>query len=192
MRAATLRPIFVEKPIFISIHAAHAGCDWRLPTRAYALAHFNPRSPCGLRHAPGGICFSTASHFNPRSPCGLRPVPEKPLLCSINFNPRSPCGLRRLKYLVSCNNHEQFQSTQPMRAATIVSAISKQIKAFQSTQPMRAATFPADKHRTRQKNFNPRSPCGLRHISKANHNWRVLFQSTQPMRAATYLMITIT
>ena len=124
-----------------------------------------------------------------------------------DFNPRSPCGLRHNSpYMpIRCRI---FQSTQPMRAAT-VSAGNKRLRSlFQSTQPMRAATtgysvenissfisiHAAHAGCDRSRNFplpavqyfNPRSPCGLRLDSYLSlSRCREVFQSTQPMRAAT-------
>ena len=38
----------------ISIHASHAGCDSLLDTAPRAIQNFNPRIPCGMRHAQQG------------------------------------------------------------------------------------------------------------------------------------------
>ena len=102
-----------------------------------------------------------------------------------NFNPRSPRGLRP-KQIYRNTKCEEFQSTQPKRAATL---------RWQG-------------HKKRLDYFNPRSPRGLRHLSVDNwHDTRRIsihaaqegcdsilpavppiklpFQSTQPKRAAT-------
>ena len=78
-----------------------------------------------------------------------------------DFNPRSPCGLRRFPISMTSLSPE-FQSTQPMRAAT-------------STAPPRRS----------RRHFNPRSPCGLRLKEEKWKRTDLRFQSTQPMRAAT-------
>ena len=100
----------------ISIHAPRAGCDSIVHLSAAAIADFNPRTPCGVRHHAGGLppategisihapragCDLTPStrsvrpaHFNPRTPCGVRlPACTQPSHAS-NFNPRTPCGVR--------------------------------------------------------------------------------------------------
>ena len=72
LRGATrnqLRYVFNHR---ISIHAPLAGCDGCLHGCEYCYAHFNPRTPCGVRPKP----------------CRTRP--PRP-----NFNPRTPCGVRR-------------------------------------------------------------------------------------------------
>ena len=56
----------------ISIHAPLAGCDpdgWK-PYQEEA--HFNPRTPCGVRPRRAGCAHRPADYFNPRTPCGVR------------------------------------------------------------------------------------------------------------------------
>ena len=104
--------------------------------------HFNPRAPCGARPGSptatimltlfqstrpmrGATASSSARpctarrYFNPRAPCGARH--RRPLSISFllkYFNPRAPCGARLLmmpdSYILS-----KFQSTRPMRGATL-------------------------------------------------------------------------
>ena len=60
--------------------------------------------------------------------------------CCIDFNPRSPCGERLSEAIasaVSCI----FQSTLPMRGATMAGASTSPACRFQSTLPMRGATL---------------------------------------------------
>ena len=94
MRAATDSNDATAMRNFISIHAAHAGCDFQCQIRYRRKVNFNPRSPCGLR------LFLLCSSVN-----------------FLYFNPRSPCGLR-LKLSMVIVPSSLFQSTQPMRAAT--------------------------------------------------------------------------
>ena len=105
----------------ISIHAPLAGCDTTPADRQALTAYFNPRTPCGVRrrfcprrcrgplisiHAPLAGCDTltvnsvagTASDFNPRTPCGVRPADQR---CP------PPMG-------------DVFQSTHPLRGATIM------------------------------------------------------------------------
>ena len=107
--------------IAISIHAPLAGCDTTPADRQALTAYFNPRTPCGVRrrfcprrcrgplisiHAPLAGCDTltvnsvagTASDFNPRTPCGVRPADQR---CP------PPMG-------------DVFQSTHPLRGATIM------------------------------------------------------------------------
>ena len=57
-------------------------------------AHFNPRTPCGVRPSDLIRPTSIKEYFNPRTPCGVRPgcwhIPDRVFY----FNPRTPCGVR--------------------------------------------------------------------------------------------------
>ena len=56
-----------------------------------------------------------------------------------DFNPRTPCGVRRGKNSTS-TRRGLFQSTHPMRGATIIFVQCVPQLSFQSTHPMRGAT----------------------------------------------------
>ena len=128
-------------------------------------------------------------------------------LFMVNFNPRTPCGVRRhdvqqtVQVFLFQSTHplrgatqdvqhtkdsNPFQSTHPLRGATTVGAQAVFTDGFQSTHPLRGATRP-----TRvmlpfvRRNFNPRTPCGVRR-RLYNNPWAVFkFQSTHPLRGAT-------
>ena len=100
----------------ISIHAPRAGCDAARRTLSAVSAHFNPRTPCGVRLDPARIsCF--CANFNPRTPCGVRPHQSTTAHKMGDFNPRTPCGVRRETHAIDCKVCE-FQSTYPVRGAT--------------------------------------------------------------------------
>ena len=102
-----------------------------------------------------------------------------------------------------------FQSTRPMRGATIVSNFVGSTMRFQSTRPMRGATlsrrirvqtFQVSIHAPRagrdpvspqapppSRCFNPRAPCGARPPSVRCLSSPRRFQSTRPVRGATVL-----
>ena len=81
--------------------------------------------------------------------------------CERNFNPRSPYGERRLIPPVNVPKF-LFQSTLPLRGATIRITPKVTVKEFQSTLPLRGATRAFWlKYRT-SVDFNPRSPYGER------------------------------
>ena len=78
--------------VFQSTHPVR-GATTALST-ADTVIYFNPRTPCGVRHAPCVKFRRRISDFNPRTPCVVRP-----LLCDgpgilRDFNPRAPCGAR--------------------------------------------------------------------------------------------------
>ena len=60
---------------------------------------------------------------------------------SSDFNPRAPCGARLTVNAVG-GNVNLFQSTRPMRGATVLRLVSVRRGGFQSTRPMRGATQP--------------------------------------------------
>ena len=145
----------------ISIHAPHAGCDEQPFIVALFGTHFNPRTPCGVRH---GLTrhVKRHAHFNPRTPCGVR-------LLDVADTPKF--------YL--------FQSTHPMRGATRIPGVEPTVtsisihaphagcdqncgksssgkKRFQSTHPMRGATIIEQRKTELFCHFNPRTPCGVR------------------------------
>ena len=101
-----------------------------------------------------------------------------------------------------------FQSTRPMRGATITwmgqlidfyisihaphagrdniyGHLSRSEQEFQSTRPMRGATFSIFFSFLMRADFNPRAPCGARPLWIGSAIRFLLFQSTRPMRGAT-------
>ena len=83
------------------------------------------------------------------------------------FNPRSPCGLRH--YSTAEGVQYWTISIHAVLADCdcfiIISAAPD--KEFQSTQSLRTATHCANAAPTVCSDFNPRSPCGLRHTAKS-------------------------
>mgnify|MGYP000072550449 CR=1 FL=1 len=103
----------------ISIHAPRMGRDCRVPGFFPDPPDFNPRAPYGARLVSYVYAVGLRRHFNPRAPCGARRYTAQ------------PSGL--------CY---EFQSTRPMRGATINTREEMQTPGFQSTRPMRGATIP--------------------------------------------------
>ena len=129
----------------------------------YQRLYFNPRSPCGERlifvsfSIFAGTLFQSTlpmrgatalhrfrlnrKHISIHAPhAGSDVIHKSTTTNRNNFNPRSPCGERpivviRILLVIT------FQSTLPMRGATIAFAVSFQVEdQFQSTLPMRGAT----------------------------------------------------
>ncbi len=98
MRGATQRHSGRQPRSSISIHAPHAGCDGTAWEVAVPERYFNPRTPCGVRRIRRS-CSRPRGHFNPRTPCGVRP-----------------------KTAADKYEAQQFQSTHPMRGATLQSS----------------------------------------------------------------------
>ena len=93
-------------------------------------------------------------------------------------------------------------------ATTALAAEYAEKRGFQSTHPMRGATFPSNRKVCPYRDFNPRTPCGVRRFPPQVGDFRALiaihaphagcdmsskrsfqvgdiFQSTHPMRGAT-------
>ena len=126
-----------------------------------AICDFNPRAPCGARRRVGDTVY-TLLNFNPRTPCGVRPHGRRIFqrLCRISIHapragcdpfcaeshsvfwisihaPRAGCDLNTL------SAHTQmrvFQSTHPVRGATVIIDGVCHAVPFQSTHPVRGAT----------------------------------------------------
>ena len=123
------------------------------------------------------------------------------------FNPRAPCGAR-LSISRIRGSTASFQSTRPVRGATLPRPIAWMYLMFQSTRPVRGATAAAAIHastihvsihapragrdiRTHavdhlHNRFNPRAPCGARPESFEAAIVQAVFQSTRPVRGATF------
>jgi len=118
MREATQRARLQANRLAVSIHASHAGGDLDLPPFFVSVLSFNPRLPCGRRLVRNcrTICLCGvsihASHAGGDSASPVRSAGRS------SFNPRLPCGRRhgRVKRL---HFSAQFQSTPPMREATL-------------------------------------------------------------------------
>ena len=193
--------------------------------------NFNPRTPCGVRpsrckewarttgfqstHPVWGATKAVGGgpdkggDFNPRTPCGVRPQPQWAITRMANFNPRTPCGVRHLRPhgnvqipLISIHAPRvgcdpQLQSPGGSRGG------------FQSTHPVWGATTAAIARYSSLMNFNPRTPCGVRHsgalgvvhptvisihaprvgcdwVRRINSYPFFSFQSTHPVWGATY------
>ena len=150
------------------------------------VENFNPRTPCGVRpFVPSSRCF--VKNFNPRTPCGVRRG-EAGCVKYFNpdFNPRTPCGVRP-GFLIVTVRVVKFQSTHPVWGATFIK-LHLGLFGFISIHAPRVgcdprlSTFVYKKirisiHAPRvgcdpvpvscpclPRNFNPRTPCGVRRL----------------------------
>ena len=167
----------------ISIHAPRAGRDSGLSVNIHKVSNFNPRAPCGARPSKSTKAI-TASTFQSTRPVRGATTPGKPptLYPDISihapragrdnsgssgwqladdFNPRAPCGARP-RFTWPAGYDTTFQSTRPVRGATLLSVLVYLIIIFQSTRPVRGATLLFLRLKLRRIHFNPRAPCGAR------------------------------
>ena len=152
--------------------------------------NFNPRSPCGERHALN-LDWIIRKVFQPTLPVrgATRPVGSAcaPSIISThapragsdasaassaspaaNFNPRSPCG-ERPDQLDSAFNGPDISTHAPRAGSDCFLAVRfALLPLFQPTLPVRGATFASDRLSVFYRHFNPRSPCGERPFSSSS------------------------
>ena len=148
MRGATINLATGCPSELISIHTPHAGSDFFHSTGRCGGSHFNPHSPCGERLLIA-VITCRASYFNPHSPCGER-LPHAARACVVSL----------------------FQSTLPMRGATVFHIFVLLWLAISIHTPHAGSDFGVTVSSGISPNFNPHSPCGERHrpIYKGNHH----------------------
>ena len=150
------------QPMFISIHAPLTGCDPELLNTSISQGYFNPRTPYGMRQ--------TSDRW------------ESPSICY--FNPRTPYGMRHV-YVVWVCKTLQFQSTHPLRDATVLQCHVLSFICISIHAPLTGCDTILSRTRSHMLNFNPRTPYGMRRQSKMTACWLRKFQSTHPLRDAT-------
>ena len=80
-----------------------------------------------------------------------------------------------------------FQSTHPLRSATLVAACGFQVHSISIHAPLAGCdTAVCLVLLVKVRNFNPRTPCGVRHVLPLRGDLLIKFQSTHPLRGATF------
>ncbi len=165
MRGATYDDYHFDIYQNVSIHAPYAGSDGTHPARIAKLyvsihAPYAGSDPILRRASETNRCF------NPRSLCGERPTVSGSGSIQRLFQSTLPMRGATVPTLLASQNF-MFQSTLPMRGATEGDEGDEVSEAFQSTLPMRGATRYV---------LDPRADLGM-------------FQSTLPMRGATTISL---
>ena len=106
----------------------------RLPS-----GNFNPRAPCGARRTGSGAAWAVTD-FNPRAPCGARRELPGSAAILTGISIHAPRAGRDLRHVLGKQRHLRFQSTRPVRGATIPISLFLSSVKFQSTRPVRGAT----------------------------------------------------
>ena len=170
----------------ISIHAPRVGSDFTSNAYEAFSRHFNPRSPCGERPRTAHSPEMDSRNFNPRSPCGERPHRTEPLRALRNFNPRSPCGERLvatyphtarrdisihaprvgsdIALFYQLHKSDEFQSTLPVWGATARTVCFRDSGKISIHAPRVGSDMIKQFTPDELEHFNPRSPCGERHL----------------------------
>ena len=127
MRGATI--LFLRRlgAMNISIHAPHAGCDIVDSSKRCKSRYFNPRTPCGVRHFLLWVARERIfiSIHAPHAGCDLQQW-LRPVIIGISIHaPHAGCDRSRAS---TNNSRREFQSTHPMRGATLVTPAASRLR----------------------------------------------------------------
>ena len=151
-------------PFDVSIHALLAECDVIKEHNLKKPDGFNPRTPCGVRLAVREgfslpLMFqSTHSLRSATVPCSLKP-------------PWMKVSIHAL--LAECDDFRVFGQR----------AVEVSIHAL-----LAECDFAVRLQIIGTDSFNPRTPCGVRHLALFFINCKIKFQSTHSLRSATSVM----
>ena len=170
--------------IEISIHAPLAGCDLRCEHDAADAGGFQSTHP--LRGATLLVyrAFHQLNDFNPRTPCGARRVSCAVFCHVFYFNPRTPCGARPSS-AAHVHHVTQISIHAPLAGRDVIKANSAAKNGISIHAPLAGRDDVANTLINIERNFNPRTPCGVRLMSAAPRLSTGKFQSTHPLRGAT-------
>ncbi len=163
LRSATYYEGAERFAYIVSIHALLAECDRQTFSTWLPPTGFNPRTPCGVRHADGDS-KSTLTPF--QSTHSLRSATDFTGFGRAN----PPVSIHAL--LAECD----LPGTSRRLPRT----------GFQSTHSLRSATTLFCPGATVTESFNPRTPCGVRRMTILASPPLARFQSTHSLRSATY------
>ena len=146
----------------ISIHAPRAGCDGTAAPGTEQCRNFNPRTPCGVRRTSDNCDY---------------------YLTDISIHaPRAGCDHHRTRCAPS---HCQFQSTHPVRGATMTQTGLPFDLVISIHAPRAGCDLLISDFAVFHMYFNPRTPCGVRRGYGRETVRHAIFQSTHPVRGAT-------
>ena len=175
-------------------------------TGTLSQANFNPRSPCGERHAvaSGG---TVTSEFQPSLPLRGATSPDGAEVGRVLISTLAPLAGSDQGWISKEIMDEQFQPSLPLRGATrpreggrvdgLISTLAplawsdggdvrpRLRHGISTLAPLAGSDFADNLTLTDNINFNPRSPCGERHHVEDNPTMRARFQPSLPLRGAT-------
>ena len=125
-------------------------------------------------------------YFNPRAPYGARPIyTSSPYSAATDFNPRAPYGARLIVSHDGSRVLYEFQSTRPIRGATLLLFCSRYPFDISIHAPHTGRDVAPNAIKPMPMDFNPRAPYGARRCTKCHTADAEGFQSTRPIRGAT-------
>ena len=168
----------------ISIHAPRAGRDMRDDSAYSIRRHISIHAPRAGRNViilririeqsafqstrpvRGATCMKQSRTFDlhisihaPRA--GRDAASHAWSMGPANFNPRAPCGARHTT-ITKSSNKRKFQSTRPVRGATITSVETHSRKQISIHAPRAGRDKRKKNYALIETYFNPRAPCGAR------------------------------
>ena len=202
LRGATAVEATSEIDGTISIHAPLAGCD--CPNIIYPPfpSNFNPRTPCGVRlfhpvfcvfsksisiHAPLAGCdagqyiiHSPANFISIHAPlAGCDDIQRKAQNNTNNFNPRTPCGVRLCPSagrLPPC----PISIHAPLAGCDTYFQKAKNHVMISIHAPLAGCDGFGNYFLCNPKNFNPRTPCGVRRRGTSANTISINFNPRTP------------
>ena len=155
-----------------------------------SASHFNPRSPYGERHIRPGLP-PTGSRISIHAPLtGSDNRSRRFGRCRLYFNPRSPYGERH-ESTAQIEADLQFQSTLPLRGATLVEPVETVPPTISIHAPLTGSDRTNDEDNAVSANFNPRSPYGERPLMEAldQEGWAISIHA--PLTGSDFQTVTV-
>ena len=169
----------------LSFAAPLAGRDCRAAAAHLARGHFNPRAPCGarLRSCAGS---TNLPYFNPRTPCGARLglVSKTVITAEISIHaPLAGCDLKQSTMVLDA---VVFQSTHPLRGATVKTGGLRHPLPISIHAPLAGCDFAQARSTRPAHNFNPRTPCGVRPKEDNHEDLHIRISIHAPLAGCDY------
>ena len=130
-------------------------------SRHYSTFKFQSTHPLRDATCLSLLHSSMILYFNPRTPYGMRLSWIRRLSRQKHFNPRTPYGMR-LTHRYDLPNTFLFQSTHPLRDATVSEIVSAGCSEISIHAPLTGCDVRSGVRSSRPQYFNPRTPYGMR------------------------------
>ena len=168
----------------ISIHAPRAGRDADQLQKLQNKLDISIHAPRAGRDRRSSRPRPSSLYFNPRAPCGARQILNAISKNLFDFNPRAPCGAR-LAASVDVSSIDEFQSTRPVRGATLEQAGLECVLGISIHAPRAGRDSPWGWDRPCQR-ISIHAPRAGRDVHvRGALLLHEAFQSTRPVRGAT-------
>ncbi len=153
--------VFVRILTYVSIHAPRAGRDFRGAFANPLENGFNPRAPCGARHAEKTAKILVLAFQSTRPVRGATATP-RPAAPVTPVSIHAPRAGRDFGETAGVIDDALFQSTRPVRGATRPKPGARLLPKVSIHAPRAGRDWPCARKRAYANCFNPRAPCGAR------------------------------